>query len=188
MNYKRGDIHPETGLVFWAYGSERKDPAIWLTPEKVEQYRANVNRAVIAFQARRNPNMKHHRDDKRTSQEKYIARRYKEKRSWALKQGHQFAISLEEYSQIPTHCPVLGIPLILAPSENRGPRQDSASFDRIDNNFGYIPGNTIWVSFLVNRIKQSVSVQQLTEVAKFYSFLQKNGHPPSPEELMAYRV
>lgn len=52
--------------------------------------------------------------------------------------------------EVPTHCPILGIPLFPGP---RGMRDNSFSLDRIDPSKGYIKGNVRVISFLANRLK-----------------------------------
>lgn len=72
--------------------------------------------------------------------------------------------------KVPTHCPVLGIPLAVN-SGRKGPADHSPTLDRIYPHKGYVKGNVIVVSFLANRIKTNATVRQLEQVAKFYKRL-----------------
>ncbi len=69
---------------------------------------------------------------------------------------------------IPSHCPVLGIPLV-----NKQGRQtdNTASVDRIIPELGYIKGNVIIVSLRANRIKHNATIQELKQIATFYENL-----------------
>lgn len=68
---------------------------------------------------------------------------------------------------IPTICPVLGIPI----GHHFRVRDYVPSIDRIDNNKGYVPGNIIIVSWRANRIKSDAHVDELMLVAGFYGNL-----------------
>jgi hypothetical protein len=71
---------------------------------------------------------------------------------------------------IPSRCPVFGFPLKVA----RGQRADnSPSLDRVVPKLGYVPGNVIVVSWLANRIKSNATVDELQQVAAFYTQLTK---------------
>jgi hypothetical protein len=83
----------------------------------------------------------------------------------AKRRGISFDLSPEDIV-IPTHCPVLGIPLNLSPSLRE--RDSSPSLDRIDNSRGYIRGNIVVVSYRVNRLKSDAFVWELEKIAKFY--------------------
>lgn len=62
---------------------------------------------------------------------------------------------------VPTHCPVLGIPLIVG-----GPRSDaSPSLDRVDPRKGYVTGNVRVISDRANRLKGSRSLSEVRALA-----------------------
>ena len=83
-----------------------------------------------------------------------------------LKSGVPFNLSYSDI-EIPSHCPVLGIPLF--PSfGTRGPRDNSPSLDRIKNDLGYRKGNVEIISFRANRIKHNATPKELKKVAKYY--------------------
>ena len=77
---------------------------------------------------------------------------------------------------IPTKCPVLGIPInpTYGTSSKTGPKPDSFSIDRIDNNKGYIKGNICIISNKANIMKSSASPEELLQFA-FWVIL-KYGH------------
>lgn len=81
----------------------------------------------------------------------------------AKRRGIEFNI---KYSDIPlpSHCPVLGIPLKykefnLERCKYNGP--DWATVDRFDNNAGYLPHNIWVISRLANTMKYSSSIEEL---------------------------
>lgn len=80
--------------------------------------------------------------------------------------GVPFALTLQDII-IPTHCPVLGIPLVRQLGRQGG-CDASPSLDRIVPSLGYVPGNTVVVSRRANRIKTDASIEELEQVADFY--------------------
>jgi len=85
----------------------------------------------------------------------------------AKQRGLPFTISKSDVV-IPSHCPVLGIPL----QPGTGVLTDnSPSLDRIIPELGYVPGNVIVVSHKANRIKTDASPVELQKVADFYNKL-----------------
>lgn len=83
----------------------------------------------------------------------------------ARKAGVPFSLSLEDI-QVPSHCPVLGIPLTRTP----GRASDSTpSLDRIVPADGYVPGNIVVVSLRANRAKADLTIEELRSLTEFYS-------------------
>jgi 5'(3')-deoxyribonucleotidase len=79
----------------------------------------------------------------------------------AADKGLPFSIKPEDII-IPTHCPVLGIPLEF--KIGQGPGEHSPSLDRIDRDKGYVPGNIAVISMKANRIKNDATVNELKSV------------------------
>lgn len=70
---------------------------------------------------------------------------------------------------IPTHCPVLGIPLV---QTNKGLHQDdSPSLDRIVPSLGYVSGNVKIISWRANRIKCDATSKELQLISQYYGTL-----------------
>jgi UDP-N-acetylenolpyruvoylglucosamine reductase len=63
-----------------------------------------------------------------------------------------------------THCPILGMELNY---KNDGRCENSPSFDRLDNNKGYVPGNVIIVSWRANRIKNDGTAEEHRLISNF---------------------
>lgn len=78
----------------------------------------------------------------------------------------QLDFNIEESDIIvPTHCPILKIPLV--PTRPRGdPRRDIASLDRIDPSKGYIKGNIEVISWLANTMKNNATPELLVTFAE----------------------
>ena len=88
----------------------------------------------------------------------------------AAKDGREFNIEITDIV-IPEHCPVLGIPLLRAPSLNKigwREKDSRASLDRIDNSKGYVKGNVVVVSYRANRLKADASLAELQQIVAFY--------------------
>ena len=82
-------------------------------------------------------------------------------RSGARKRGLEFSITMEDVI-VPTHCPLLGIPLNKTSHNN----QDSPSIDRIDSSKGYVPGNVWVISWRANDIKRNATLEEFTTIAR----------------------
>lgn len=64
---------------------------------------------------------------------------------------------------IPTHCPVLGMPL------KPGGGDSAPTLDRVVPGLGYTRGNVLVVSNLANRIKTNAAIGDIAKVALFYA-------------------
>lgn len=89
---------------------------------------------------------------------------YSQIRFRAKRRGLEFTITRDDIV-VPTHCPILGIPLIFTEGHHT---DNSPSLDRIDNLKGYIPGNVHVISWRANRIKCDATPQELQLVADYF--------------------
>lgn len=83
----------------------------------------------------------------------------------AKKSGLECTITVKDI-EIPETCPILGMRLehhVGSP----GGKPNSPSLDRIDNEFGYIPGNTRVISLLANVMKNCANEEQLVKFAEW---------------------
>lgn len=87
---------------------------------------------------------------------------YDHARRRAKKAGLPFSIRQSDI-EIPTLCPVLGIPLFRNFGES-GPGDNSPSIDRIRPELGYVPGNVAVISNRANRIKSNANLAELEKV------------------------
>lgn len=79
----------------------------------------------------------------------------------ASRKGLDFEITPEDVI-IPSHCPVLGIPMSIG-----GDKSNSPSIDRIDNSKGYIKDNIVVISHRANRLKSDASLEEIENLAKW---------------------
>jgi predicted nucleic acid-binding Zn-ribbon protein len=77
----------------------------------------------------------------------------------------EFDLSLEDIT-VPTHCPILGIELVMHRGRSGG-QPNSPALDRVDNNKGYVKGNVMVISHLANMMKSSATKEQLKLFAKW---------------------
>jgi len=100
-----------------------------------------------------------------------IARRMRNPLAYALnqlrrnakKRGSEFALTVADFPNLPTHCPVLGMELDY--SGAGGP--NAASFDRSDSAQGYIPSNVVIMSRRANILKNNASIEELERVLDY---------------------
>jgi hypothetical protein len=90
----------------------------------------------------------------------YASRMVNHARARAKRHGIYFAITKSDIS-IPSHCPILGIPLEVG----RGYARDSSpSLDRINPNKGYLPDNIWVISMKANRMKGDMTLGILRDM------------------------
>ena len=76
---------------------------------------------------------------------------------------------------IPSHCPVLGIPLYFMPEHRT---DNSPSVDRVDNSRGYEPDNIMVISFRANFLRANATLAELKALALFYERLSISSEAP----------
>jgi hypothetical protein len=90
-------------------------------------------------------------------------------RGRALAAEVPFTITKDDI-HIPTHCPILGIPLFQR-TGRKGGGDNSPSLDRIHPERGYVAGNVIVISNRANRLKSDATIRELRDIASFYATL-----------------
>lgn len=68
---------------------------------------------------------------------------------------------------IPTHCPVLGIPLMVNKNPESKTGDGSPSLDRLIPELGYVKGNVVVMSHKANRMKSNATLDELKLLVKF---------------------
>lgn len=113
---------------------------------------------------------KEHPEQRRLSHKKHRQKNpvkymlYKAKRR-ARDKEIEFSIVETDFTNLPTHCPVLGLELIY---HGGGSMEDrNASLDRIDNTKGYIKDNVQIISFRANKIKNDATLKELKAITKY---------------------
>jgi hypothetical protein len=67
---------------------------------------------------------------------------------------------------VPSHCPVLGIPLACGTRESH---DNAPTLERIHQNEGYVKSNVMVISYRANRIKNDASLEEIAAVLSFFS-------------------
>lgn len=106
----------------------------------------------------------------------WYAQRYKRAmvssaRSRAKVQGVPCTIT-EDDIDIPVFCPALGLKLEIAFAGEA--KDNSPSLDKIVPELGYVPDNIVVISNLANTMKNKGTIEQLRDLADFYTELQRN--------------
>lgn len=94
--------------------------------------------------------------------------RYRTPERWALvavqsirkrseRKGLEFDLTVDDLADIPTHCPVLGIPIQIGSDTAH---DNSPSVDRIDPAKGYVRGNIAIISNRANMIKNNGTIDE----------------------------
>jgi hypothetical protein len=95
-----------------------------------------------------------------------IATLLKDARYRARKAGIPFKLTAADI-HIPTHCALLGIPLIPKRGSGPGPWKWSPSLDRIIPSKGYVPGNVQIISARGNVLKRDSTLEELIALGKW---------------------
>lgn len=91
----------------------------------------------------------------------------------AKRRGLEFDLVYSDI-ELPTHCPILNIPLTYNKEGDYNPKFNNfnhASLDRIDNNKGYIKGNVMVISRLANAMKNQATFDELEIFSKNINIL-----------------
>jgi hypothetical protein len=102
----------------------------------------------------------YHREYRKQNPLKYLIN---QARYRAKKKGEEFSIRLEDL-EVPTHCPVFGIPLFFCEGKRS---KNSFSLDRLDNSRGYVKDNVRIISFWANQMKGDMSIEQVEALLKY---------------------
>ena len=87
----------------------------------------------------------------------------------AKRVGVEFDLMESDFDlPLPTHCPILGIPLQYAGNGKGRQTDSSATIDKIDNDRGYITGNVLICSWKANRMKSDAGADELLALGNFY--------------------
>lgn len=89
--------------------------------------------------------------------------------------GLSFTITIEDIF-VPTHCPILGIPLKFGDGHNK---YDSPTLDRIHPSLGYIPGNIAVISYKANRLKSDATIVELEALVRYVKSYSRVSAPKS---------
>ncbi len=81
----------------------------------------------------------------------------------AKRKGIEFTITVDDVN-LPSMCPVLGIPLIFGTSKIR---DTSPTLDRTDNSRGYVPGNVKIISWRANTLKSSGTLDEHQKIVDY---------------------
>ena len=128
-----------------------------LTPSEARERRSLQSEAQGAW---RRDNRAYARDYYKANFAKLMWGRAKKR---AAERGIEFDIAVSDII-IPTHCPVLGIPLVIGEGR-RGPASSSPSLDRMHPELGYVRGNVTVISHRANIMKQDGTAEELRKVA-----------------------
>lgn len=91
----------------------------------------------------------------------------------AAKRNLAFDLDWRADIVIPSHCPVLGIPLLYGKGK---PTHNSPTIDRIDNKKGYVKSNIIVVSYRANTLKRDGTLDELKKILNFYTALKEQNN------------
>lgn len=89
---------------------------------------------------------------------------YYSARKRAKQGGYPCTISVDDIA-IPSHCPILGIPLVIGKGVLNAP--NSPTLDKIDPKLGYVAGNIQVISRKANTMKNDASREELVLFAKW---------------------
>lgn len=89
------------------------------------------------------------------------------KKSFAKRNGIEFNINFGEL-EFPESCPILNIKLDYFATGY--PKDNSPSFDRIDNTLGYVTGNVYVISNRANTLKNSATIDEVEAILNYMRY------------------
>lgn len=89
--------------------------------------------------------------------------KFRRKKSNAIHAGHEWTIQFGHIEWV-KECPILGLTLDYFAETTQ---ENSPSFDRLDPNKGYVPGNVQIVSWRANRIKNDGTSEEHERIAQY---------------------
>ena len=104
-------------------------------------------------------------NSERVTSESAEVRMWRRAKNRAKVRGQEFLLGKEDID-IPTTCPILGVPLEVHKGKPGG-SPNSPALDRVDNTKGYIKGNIMVTSHLANMMKSSADNKTLRQFAKW---------------------
>lgn len=163
-HFHKGDICLKTGKIFLQY---KKGREYWVSKKqfiktnkilKINAHKWRINNKEKA-RKRESDRWKNNPDYHRIHAVLSAAK------NRAKLKGVPFSLTYKDI-EIPTICPVLGIPLIRG---GGAPRDNCPSLDRIIPKLGYVCGNIMIISMRANRIKNDATPDELVKIAAFYA-------------------
>lgn len=92
----------------------------------------------------------------------------------AKETGVPFAITIDDIT-IPSHCPILGIPLEVSRGHKGAANATSPSLDKIIPEAGYVKGNIQIISQRANMIKSNATADELIAIGTYLKATLQNG-------------
>lgn len=132
-------------------------------PDWHSQYGAVVNKKVRAAKYFQKWGNKQDTDLYSVQRAKFRA-----KKSNCVRTGYEWTVEFGDFIW-PDTCPILGLPLDYFAETIQ---ENSPSFDRIDNDVGYVKGNVQIISWRANRIKNNGTAKEHRQIADFLDTLE----------------
>jgi len=104
-----------------------------------------------------------------------VAYMVRDAKARARRKGQEFSITKDDLT-MPSSCPCCGgkIAMRTGPAK-RGPTPHSPSIDRLDSNFGYVPGNVAIICWRCNELKRNATADELRKILAWIEGTQKRG-------------
>lgn len=178
--WKMGDIHPDTGKVFWSYSDRFQTKEGWLSKDAFQRKYIKNKEYQKSSKSKAKSHEYYLKNRERIKEKRKAVIRYREEhnplmlllatsRNVAIKRKHEFNLDInfmyELWNNQSGNCYYTHIPMIKT-FNKKSPYQ--VSLDRIDSNKGYIKGNVCLCCLSINFAKNSFTVE---EIMKFLSDL-----------------
>lgn len=181
--FKRGDINPTTGNIFWSYSHSNNGHEGWLTPEA---YKRKIEKDKIR---QKSPESKvyfknYYQNNKQFYKEKKKGKRQLEAiesplklllsntRQRAIKRKHVFKLTYQNIKDLWKNqngkCFYTKLPMTCSYA-NKNPFQ--VSIDRRNSNEGYTIENTVLCCLSINYCKNNFNEQQLNEFLEAFKLI-----------------
>jgi hypothetical protein len=95
-----------------------------------------------------------------------LERQFNTRKQTALRKGIPFTIKFEDIEQ-PEYCPVLGFKLNYGWSGEDRRDNAKATFDKVNPELGYVPGNVYIISWRANKLKSDMNIMELEKIMNY---------------------
>lgn len=183
--WKKGDVNPNTGMIFWSYSDRFQTKEGWLSKEAFDRKNDNFKKYQQSEEGKKYSHEYYEKNKERKKLKRKATLKYREEhnplmlllatsRNVARKRKHEFNLDIEYMYNLWDNqkglCYYSKLPMIKS-FNKKSPYQ--VSIDRIDSLKGYVKDNVCLCCLSINYAKNSFTKDELLEFLKAIELCQK---------------